>query len=296
MDASPIQSVADNTLKVRSLDRTGLLCDNILELAGNPHNIYTTCELAADTTYTPKYTWLTKVEMKIAQWVHRFNKLPAESKLVWGTLVLMLAVGITIMSHGSTVAILTEMVLGVGFGLAMWAVTSLLNRQSLTMEGAVNAVMCAFLLSSIFVFITAGINAVKLAVRISHIKGQLQASVEQYRQSLLNQLSDNQLHKLKFAAATYDSINQTYAFAYNSEIINLTDDMLNVAIRGMGARTSCAEIQAVNKALNAGSRLSDLFIYTVNAKTGEVAYACHVCSRVLGNSVAGVITGLYPGI
>lgn len=165
VDAAPIESIFSDVFTARRLDRTGLLCDNILELAGNPHNIYTTCELAADTTYTPKYTWLTKVEMKIAQWVRRFNKLPAESKLVWGTLVLMLAVGITIMSHGSTVAILTEMVLGVGFGLAMWAVTSLLNRRSLTMDGAVNAAMDAFLLSSIFVFITAGVNAIKYLCR-----------------------------------------------------------------------------------------------------------------------------------
>ena len=165
IDAAPIESIFSDVFTARRLDRTGLLCDNILELAGNPHNIYTTCELAADTTYTPKYTWLTKVEMKIAQWVRRFNKLPAESKLVWGTLVLMLAVGITIMSHGSVVAILTEMVLGVGFGLAMWAVTSLLNRRSLTMDGAVNAAMDAFLLSSIFVFITAGVNAIKYLCR-----------------------------------------------------------------------------------------------------------------------------------
>lgn len=165
VDAAPIESIFGDVFTARRLDRTDLLCDNILELAGNPHNIYTTCELAADTTYTPKYTWLTKVEMKIAQWVHRFNKLPAESKLVWGTLVLMLAVGITIMSHGSVVAILTEMVLGVGFGLAMWAVTSLLNRRSLTMDGAVNAAMDAFLLSSIFVFITAGVNAIKYLCR-----------------------------------------------------------------------------------------------------------------------------------
>ena len=165
VDAAPIESVFGDVFTARNLDRTCLLCNNILELAGNPYNIYTTQELAVDTTYTPKYTWLTHVEMSIAKAFRWYKRQHWFVKYALGMFFLTIAVILTIETGGSVGAILIDLAIGIGFGIGVYLLGSLLTQQALTWEGLGNAVLDAFLFTSAFLFISSSINAIKYLCR-----------------------------------------------------------------------------------------------------------------------------------
>ena len=302
VDASPIDTVIDNALNTRSIDRNGLLCNNILELAGNPYTIYNSVELSPDPTYNLEDSFPDWLKRKIARQKKLaafYNSIPWYLKLGIGIFLLRLAVAFTVLTDGTgaaAVSVLIQVAIGVGVGIGMYALSSLI-AGTFSWQGLANAALDAFLVSSAIAFVSSSVNAIKYACRSKpsiNIEQELKARAEAYRQSLNTDATiDNA--KLKFATVTYDSKLGAYTYAYNSEIVGMTDDMLNATLRGMSARTSCAEIQAVNKALNAGSKLSNLYIYTVNVQTGGAAYACRVCSRILNGKVAAIFTGVFPG-
>ena len=169
VDASPIESVVENAFATRSLDRNGLICNNVLELAGNPYNVYTTQELSTDTDYAPKYSWLTNAKIKIAKWLRIFNNTHWLVKYTVGFLCLVFAVYMTIQSGGTAVAIFVELAIGIGVGVATWAISSLVRHQGLTLNALRNVVVDAFLFTSVFIFISSSINAIKYASRMSPI-------------------------------------------------------------------------------------------------------------------------------
>ena len=51
LNAAPMESIADKAFVPKGIDRNAPLCNNILELAGNPFTVETTVELTADGTY-----------------------------------------------------------------------------------------------------------------------------------------------------------------------------------------------------------------------------------------------------
>ena len=165
VDAAPIESIFGDVFTARRLDRTGLLCENILNLAGNPYNIYTTCEMAADTTYTPNYTWLGKVEMSIAKAVRWYKRQHWFIKYSLGMFFLAAAVVLTIETGGAVGALLVELAIGIGFGVAGYLLSSLLTQQAVTWSGLGNAVLDSFLFTSAFLFISSSINAIKYLCR-----------------------------------------------------------------------------------------------------------------------------------
>ena len=65
VDSAPIDGVMENALS-NNLDRNGLMCNNILELACNPSTIFNVTELTADPTYdvTDKFPDWMKREIK----------------------------------------------------------------------------------------------------------------------------------------------------------------------------------------------------------------------------------------
>ena len=77
LNAAPMESIADKAFVPKGIDRNAPLCNNILELAGNPFTVETTVELTADGTYDvlddlkainqngkPVYTGITRQSIK----------------------------------------------------------------------------------------------------------------------------------------------------------------------------------------------------------------------------------------
>ncbi len=305
LDASPIANVFDDVYLTKYIDRNGLLCDNIFELTGNPYTIDFVAKLHPDPTYDSEdglpwwlvaRNWMHKAMYDVADW---FGNLHWAIKLSVGLVLLAAAIIFTVATGGGSAGVLgllVQVAIGVGIGVGMYALGALF-AGTFSWSGLAAAALDAFLITSAVVFISAGVNALKTGLRKPkiNIEQELKTRAETYRQSLNSELPGQKLDELQFATVTYDSKLGTYSYAYNSEIVGMTDDMLNATLRGMRAKTSCAEIQAVNKALNSGSKLSNLHIYTINTQTGSAAYACRVCSRVLNGKVAAIYTGLFPG-
>ncbi len=72
VDAAPIESVIENGLSSNRLDRNGLVCNNILELASNPSTVFNVTELHSDPTYD--------VTDKFPDWMKRQIKRQEKNK------------------------------------------------------------------------------------------------------------------------------------------------------------------------------------------------------------------------
>ena len=301
VDASPVSAVFDNVYSTRSLDRNAPVCNNILELAGNPSTAFTETELSPDPKYNFEDTlpdWLLnrrKRQQKLAEVLKWYQDLHWGWKLGIGIGLLIGAITFTALSGGGwlgALGVVAQVAIGVGVGVGLYALGALFGFNEFSLKGLGNAALDSFLASSAIAFISSGVSALKVWTRNARIKKALKVRVEQYRQSIKSSMSSDGFSKLDFMTATYDRISNNYTFAYNSET-RLLENTLNPKLQGLGARTSCAEIQAINKALNSGSQLNNLYIYTIKAQDGSIAYACRSCSRVLRGKVAGVFTGWY---
>ncbi|BAU29064.1 YwqJ-like deaminase [Aneurinibacillus soli] len=57
---------------------------------------------------------------------------------------------------------------------------------------------------------------------------------------------------------------------------------------------NCAEVDAVNQALNKGAKVSDLYLYTIKTTTNEFGAAkkaCENCTFTFKGNVVGALTG-----
>ena len=53
---------------------------------------------------------------------------------------------------------------------------------------------------------------------------------------------------------------------------------------------NCAEVDAVNQALNSGANASDLYLYTINTKNNVSKPMCENCIYTFGDRVADVFS------
>ncbi len=100
VDAAPITSVVDNAFTPRGLDRNGILCNNHLELAGDPSTVFTTEDLSPDPAYDPGQTWWQKVSKAISDW---WQDIPVEQKVAAGLALIVTSVVLAVISGGTSV-------------------------------------------------------------------------------------------------------------------------------------------------------------------------------------------------
>ena len=76
--------------------------------------------------------------------------------------------------------------------------------------------------------------------------------------------------------------------------VQLSGDTLNLSLESWLPESSlnqyrlgnCAEVDAVNQALNSGANASDLYLYTINTKNNVSKPVCENCIYIFGDRVA----------
>lgn len=170
VDAAPIETVGDNAFCAGKLDRSAPVCDNILELDGNPHTADTTQELSADGTYnilddlTPVGKFDYRIRQGFANFAKFFNKMPLILRITLGVVFFILAILATHFSGGALAPLFIELALGVGVAVAGYLISSLSNGE-FSWEELGNTAANAFLLTSATLFIVSGISAIKYFYR-----------------------------------------------------------------------------------------------------------------------------------
>ncbi len=170
LDAAPISTAIDNALKTRSLDRNGLMCNNTIELAGNPYTIEPATGLSSDPTYNPTDklpNWLKRRIARQKRLQEIYNRIPWYAKVIVGTVLLAASIALTLVSRtgGAGVAsIFIQLALGIGIGVGTYLASSLLT-DTFTPEGLLNTVLDTFVITSAVIFISANINYLKYLAR-----------------------------------------------------------------------------------------------------------------------------------
>lgn len=75
--------------------------------------------------------------------------------------------------------------------------------------------------------------------------------------------------------------------------VQLSGDTLNLSLESWLPESSlnqyrlgnCAEVDAVNQALNSGANASDLYLYTINTKNNVSKPVCENCIYIFGDRV-----------
>lgn len=129
-------------------------------------------------------------------------------------------------------------------------------------------------------------------------EGQMHDAVTQWtrmEESLAN--SNRQLDKFNTASVVYDAKTGNYFYGMNRGI-QLSGDKLNSSLSSWLPESSlnqyrlgnCAEVDAVNQALNAGANINDLYIYTINTKNNLPKVMCENCIYTFANRVAYIFS------
>lgn len=113
-------------------------------------------------------------------------------------------------------------------------------------------------------------------------------------ESLAN--SNRQLDKFNTATVVYDARTGNY-YGMNRGV-QLSGDTLNLSLESWLPESSlnqyrlgnCAEVDAVNQALNSGANASDLYLYTINTKNNVSKPMCENCIYTFGDRVADVFS------
>ena len=127
---------------------------------------------------------------------------------------------------------------------------------------------------------------------------QMQDAVTQWarmEESLAN--SNRQLDKFNTATVVYDARTGNYYYGMNRGV-QLSGDTLNLSLESWLPESSlnqyrlgnCAEVDAVNQALNSGANASDLYLYTINTKNNVSKPMCENCIYTFGDRVADVFS------
>lgn len=114
-------------------------------------------------------------------------------------------------------------------------------------------------------------------------------------ESLAN--SNRQLDKFNTATVVYDARTGNYYYGMNRGV-QLSGDMLNLSLESWLPESSlnqyrlgnCAEVDAVNQALNSGANASDLYLYTINTKNNVSKPMRENCIYTFGDRVADVFS------
>ena len=187
------------------LDRNGLVCNNILELASNPSTVFNVTELHSDPTYdvTDKFPDWMKRQIKRQERINKilrwYQDLHWGWKLGVGIALLIGAIGFTVATGGGgagVISVLVQTAIGVGVGVGLYTVGSLL-MGTFTWEGLANAALDAFLITSAMVFISSAVNAIKYACRGKPISTAELKSVVNNKTAVIGKMDDLNAYKLQ---------------------------------------------------------------------------------------------------
>ncbi len=166
LDAAPISAALENAYSPRRLDRNGIMCDNILELAGNSFTADTDVALATDPNYdgTVPLSWLGQAIQSVVRWFHGLSN---TEKAIIGCALFAVSLLLAVATGGVSAAIqvTVEVAIGVGVGIGIWALSTLAMGQQLTVDGLAQAALDSFVVSSLFAFVSQSINAIKAVAR-----------------------------------------------------------------------------------------------------------------------------------
>lgn len=115
------------------------------------------------------------------------------------------------------------------------------------------------------------------------------------QESLAN--SKRQLDKFNTATVAYDAKTGEFYYGMNRGV-QLSGDTLNSELsKWLPAKSlnqyrlgNCAEVDAVNQALNAGSNISDIYLYTINTKNNIPKPMCENCVYTFKDRVVEVLS------
>ena len=105
---------------------------------------------------------------------------------------------------------------------------------------------------------------------------------------------NRQLDKFNTATVVYDARTGNYYYGMNRGV-QLSGDTLNLSWLPESSLNqyrlgNCAEVDAVNQALNSGANASDLYLYTINTKNNVSKPMCENCIYTFGDRVADVLS------
>ena len=109
--------------------------------------------------------------------------------------------------------------------------------------------------------------------------------------------SNRQLNKFNTATVAYDAATGNYYYGMNRGI-QISGDSLNSSLMSWLPKSflnqyrlgNCAEVDAVNQALNAGADINNLYLYTINTKINLPKSMCENCVYTFKNRVAEVLS------
>jgi len=309
VDAAPLEAVFDNVDVPQPIDRNGLLCNNVFEFAPNVFAIYLTRDLSVDYTfdldanlpwYIPVWRAILKGLAAISKWWQ--EDVPNWVKVTVGVILIIASIVVAYFTGGTSTLLtssaevistlisqaLTQLLIGIGMAVVSWAINGLITGD-FSWQSLENAVADAVFFTGLFAFVSASFNSFKAAFRVEplteeEIRLLLSNEVDKYIKLLHEEGLDP-----RFVSGVYDVKSKRVFLGYNSEIKN---PKFNKRLIDIGARPTCAETFAVNKALNAGAKLKNLHMYTYNAGKNRTATACKQCCKAFYPRVKKILTGL----
>jgi len=302
VDAAPLEAVFDNVDVPQPIDRNGLLCNNVFEFAPNVFAIYLTRDLSVDYTFNidenlPFFTQAWRDLLKMTSQISKeWKTVPTWAKITAGLVLLVVAAAINYYTAGiggTAVSIwaclwpaLVELTIGVGMAVVSWAINGLITGNY-SWQSLENAVADAVFFTGLFAFVSASLNFIRQVCREVIIEAKLEKAILKHLDELTAQGVDDLLRskgtELSFVSGVYDRRTGKIYLGYNSEPI--ADSML-AELRAMGARKSCAETRAIAKALADGAKIGDLYLYTYNLRTKDIAYLCRDCTKAFYRRVS----------
>ena len=110
--------------------------------------------------------------------------------------------------------------------------------------------------------------------------------------------TNRKLNKFNTATVVYDARTGNYYYGMNRGI-QLSGDNLNSSLSTwlpdatLDSRYrvgNCAEVDAINQALNSGANVGDLYMYTINTKDGAPKPMCNNCIYTFFDKVADILS------
>ena len=109
--------------------------------------------------------------------------------------------------------------------------------------------------------------------------------------------SKTQAAKFNTGTVVYDASTGQYYYGMNRGV-QISGDTLNPTLSKMLPEKSlnnyklgnCAEVDAVNQALNNGANMKDLYMYTIDVNSGAAKGMCGNCSYTFNGNVADVLS------
>ena len=181
VDAAAVSTLIDNAFELFGLDMNGIMCDNILAYSPYIYSVFTTLELNANPLYDPDYNkpWWELAWRAVVNWfasvVQWFNELDIGIKIGIGIVLLALAciitAAVTIGTGGTGTAalaavgnVLMQFAIGVVSMATISVVIAAVSGEDIV-DSLTQGIADGIFWGGVFAFVSAGVNAVKAAVR-----------------------------------------------------------------------------------------------------------------------------------